>query len=147
MTGEADPGDGGHEDLLRFWTVARERAKVATLPGYFAPSPLAAVPPPTWSFGEDPAEADRLLEVLLSGERHSIAVLASELAAGEEAPTVGTLGIVVDGSGRPRALVTARAVTVLPAGEVDATVLIEPAPAAEPGAPVLIERLQVLYEE
>ena len=41
-------------------------------------------------------------------------------AEGEELPEVGTLGIVVDGSGTPRALLVTTRVRVVPFDEVDA---------------------------
>ncbi|MEQ6899600.1 hypothetical protein [Nocardioides sp. YIM 152588] len=147
---EHDPVDEAGEDerVRRFWTVASERAKLATMPGYFGPSPLASVPPPTWSFGEDPAESDRLLGVLLAGERDATAVPAAEY--GEAPPVVGTLGIVLDGSGRPRALVSTRSVEVMAPHQVDVAGLIDAEAfpgAVGPDGQVVVERLKVLYEE
>lgn len=103
-----------------FWNLAREHARLVGVPGYFGATPLGAVPPPTWSFGESPELADRLLALVLDGTKTATASLASDYAAEDEPlPEPGTLGIVTDGAGTPRALVATTAVRVVPFAEVD----------------------------
>ena len=89
-----------------FWEVAKRRARLASLPGYFGPSALESLPPPAWSFGETPEDADTFVEELVAAEQTSSVVAAADYeAAGEPLPEVGALGVVLDGSGTPRALV------------------------------------------
>lgn len=96
-----------------YWQVARAHARLQPLPGYFPATPVGAVPPPTWSFGADPVQADAGLSALLDGTGTSLGVALADLdAAGEPLPEVGTLGIVLDGAGDPRALVVTERVEV-----------------------------------
>jgi len=98
-----------------FWQVARSHARLQPLPGYFPATPVGAVPPPTWSFGEDPAQADAGLRGLLDGSGTTLTVPLADLeSAGAGVPEVGTLGIVLDGAGNPRALVVTERVEVGP---------------------------------
>ncbi|NPC96311.1 ASCH domain-containing protein [Nocardioides sp. zg-DK7169] len=103
-----------------FWQVARSHARLQPLPGYFPATPVGAVPPPTWSFGEDPAQADAGLRALIDGTLTTLEVSLADLeAAGVPVPEVGTLGIVLDGSGHPRALVVTERVEVGPVEAVE----------------------------
>ena len=99
-----------------FWNLARFHAKLNDIPSYFGPTPLEAVQPPAWAFGGSPEESQQSLEALLSGARTSNEMALSDFSeAGERLPEVGTLGIVLDALGQPRALVATTAVEV--AGE------------------------------
>jgi uncharacterized protein YhfF len=96
---QADPA------IDTFWNLARFHAKLNTMPSYFGPTPLESVPPPAWGF-DDAAQLDELLgagTTTLAGDRDEY---------GEELPEVGTLGIVCDDRGQPRALVVTRLVDV-----------------------------------
>jgi uncharacterized protein YhfF len=107
--------------LDHFWNLAREHARLVDIPGYFGATPLGAVPPPAWSFGDTPEQADRLLGLVLQGIKTATASLASDYAAEDEPlPEPGTLGIVTDGAGTPRVLVGTTEVKVVPFAEVDA---------------------------
>jgi uncharacterized protein YhfF len=107
MTSQAD------EQVSAFWEVAKRRAKLASLPGYFGPSALESLPPPAWSFGEDAEQADAFVESLLdSGAARSSVPRADYEAAAESLPEIGALGIVLDGSGMPQALVVTTEVHV-----------------------------------
>lgn len=113
-TGAGDP------EVDDFWNLARFHARLNDIPSYFGPSALEAVQPPAWSFGGTPEEADALLEGLLDGSSTStVTPLADYTDAGESLPEVGTLGIVLDGAGRPRALVGTSAVEVVDADVVE----------------------------
>jgi uncharacterized protein YhfF len=110
--------DGGteteHDDrVAAFWEVARFHARLNAIPSYFGPSALESVPPPAWSFADSRDEADRRLAGLLDGTGTTT---ESPLADFEEGsvpvPEVGTLGIVLDGAGDPRALVVTTAVRI-----------------------------------
>ncbi len=150
-----------------FWNVAREHARLVGIPAYFGATPLGAVPPPAWAFGDDPETADRLLALVLDGTKTATASLASEYAAADEPlPEPGALGIVTDGAGTPRALVATTEVRVVPFSEVDeeharlegegdrtlATWRSEHArffgidADAAPGPDVVLERFVVLYQ-
>jgi len=115
-------------DIERFWTVARSRAKLSTLPGYLPASMLEMVPPPAWSFGATPEQADLLLALVLDGTKTATASARSAYDApegtdgvpDEPLPEAGTLGIVLDGVGAPQALVVTTTVHVVAFDQVDA---------------------------
>ena len=120
MDERANPEDVDDE-LERFWVDARVRAGLNPGRGYAGPNALDSVRPPAWSFGANPAEADRLLELVLSGAKTATASAASEYEAeGVELPQPDSLSIILDGSGRPRALVRTVDVQVVPFNEVSA---------------------------
>lgn len=109
------------EAIETFWRLARRTARIGTLPGYFGPSTLEVVTPPAWSFGADPEQADRLLQLVLDGTKTATASARDDYDPGDEPlPQPGTMGIVLDGRGRPRALVTVTQVEVVPFDQVDA---------------------------
>lgn len=107
-----------------FWREACRQTRLVTMPGYFGPSSGAAVRPPAWSFGASPEQADALLELVLSGVKTATASAAHDYAVtgrdaeDEPIPVVGALGIVLDGAGRPRALIETTAVTLTTLDEV-----------------------------
>lgn len=108
-------------DIERFWAVARSRAKLSVLPGYLPASMLEMVPPPAWSFGATPEQADALLALVLDGTKTATASdRASYVAEDEPLPEPGTLSILLNGSGRPRALVVTTHVQVVAFDQVDA---------------------------
>jgi uncharacterized protein YhfF len=108
-----DTTAGAEERVADFWQVARFHAKLNNIPGYFGQNALEAVPPPTWSFGSTAEEADRGLRGLLDGsETRTEAPVSAYTDAGEPLPEPGTLGIVLDGRGSPRALVVTSGVAV-----------------------------------
>ena len=119
---DAGVADAGVDDAAidRFWTVASRRAKIGSLPGYFGPGTLEVVTPPAWSFGSDPAQADRLLALVLDGTKTATASAREDYDLDEEPlPEAGAMGILLDSQGRPRALVSVTEVTVVPFDEVD----------------------------
>lgn len=114
-----------------FWELAKRHAKLTRMPGWFGPSALESLPPPAWSFGSTPEEADAGLGELFDDGRITTRVpLADYRAAEEPLPEEGTLGIVLDGDGEPRALVVTKSV------EVDRSVA---------GADAVVECIQVLF--
>jgi uncharacterized protein YhfF len=103
-----------------FWRLAREHARLTTVPAYFGVTALEAVTPPAWSFGATPEQADALLALVLTGTKTATSSALWDYEAADEAlPVPGTMGIILDGAGRPRALVATTAVTVVPFEEVD----------------------------
>jgi uncharacterized protein YhfF len=113
-TGEADAG------IEAFWRLAREHARLTTVPAYFGVTALEAVTPPAWSFGATPEQADALLALVLAGTKTATSSALRDYEAAEETlPEPGTMGIVLDGAGRPRALVATTEVAVVPFDEVD----------------------------
>jgi len=104
-----------------FWTLARSQARITSMPGYFGPTTLEMVPPPAWSFGGTPAEADDLLALVLDGTKTATSgALWDYEAEDEPLPERGTMSILLDGEGHPRALIEATDVAVVPFDEVDA---------------------------
>ena len=74
-----------------------------------------------FAFGDDPAMQDELLELILHGPKRATAglVLEHELA-GDPLPVAGAFSVVLDGAGRPRAVIRTTAVDIRPFSEVDA---------------------------
>lgn len=119
MSETALEGDDGA--IAAFWNDAKHRAKLTSMPGYFGANPTEAVPPPAWSFGATPEHADELLDLVLEGTKTATASALWDYEAEDEPlPEIGTLGIVLDSDGRPRALLATTEVRVVPFDEVDA---------------------------
>ncbi|HEX8780094.1 MAG TPA: hypothetical protein VF728_02840 [Nocardioides sp.] len=90
------------ERIAAFWDLARFHAKLNAAPSYFGPTTLEVVTPPAWSWSEDPGEADAFVDAALAREE---AVASTPLSAYDgELPPAGTLSILCDGDGQPRAL-------------------------------------------
>lgn len=159
--------------VAAFWEDARVRAGLNPVRVYTGPTVAETVPPPSWSYGSSPAEADAFVEQVLAGQRsattsalrdHGTAGPPEDATAGHgEAPEPGGLSILLDGSGRPRALLSTVVVRVVPFDRVEADhALAEGLPSLqewravtrsvlerEPGGfaedlPVVLERFEVL---
>jgi uncharacterized protein YhfF len=110
-----------HSAVESFWELARFRTKLNAAPSYFGPTPLEAVPPPAWAFGASPEQADELLALVLDGTKTATAGALWDYENDEvPLPEIGSLSIIVDGRGHPRALIETTAVEVRPFAEVDA---------------------------
>lgn len=108
------------DDLDAFWQRARRRADLASVSSYMGENPLALLRPPAWAFGATREQADELLDLVLEGTKTATAsALWDYEAEGEDLPTEGSLGIVVDSGGVPRALVVTTRVRTVPFDEVD----------------------------
>jgi uncharacterized protein YhfF len=102
-----------------FWELARFHAKLNSAPTYFGPTTLEVVPPPAWAFGASAEEADELLGLVLAGDKTATAgALWDYEAEGEALPEVGSLSILLDGRGHPRALINVTDVAVVPFDQV-----------------------------
>ena len=155
-----------------FWELARFHAKLNVAPSYFGPTTLEVVPPPAWSFGADPAQADELLGLVLSGAKTATTSALWDFEAdGDSLPQPGNLSILLDGAGHPRALIEATDVRVVPFDEVDEEhARLEgegdgslghwraaheeffsreatPERGFRPDMPVVLERFRVVYQE
>jgi uncharacterized protein YhfF len=152
-----------------FWELARFHAKLNSAPTYFGPTTLEVVPPPAWAFGDSAEESDELLQLVLDGTKTATAsALWDYEAEGEALPEVGSLSILLDGSGHPRALINTTQVAVVPFDEVDEEhARLEgegdrslahwrtdherffseaSARGFEPDMPVVLERFEVIYQ-
>lgn len=109
------------DELDAFWAVAREHADLAGVPVYTGRNPVRTLRPPAWAFGATPEQADDLLALVLDGTKTATASTYEDYAAEDkEPPTPGTLSIVLDGAGHPRALVVTTAVRTVSFDQVDA---------------------------
>ncbi|GMA30767.1 ASCH domain-containing protein [Litorihabitans aurantiacus] len=97
----------------------RAKARIGRLAVYMGTDLAAAVSPPAWSFGDDPRIADELLGHVLSGRKSATSSARAEYGPDEPLPRVGELSILLDGEGRPRALVRTTAVDLARFDEVD----------------------------
>ncbi|GAA3832307.1 ASCH domain-containing protein [Nocardioides panacisoli] len=117
MTDPVDPDD---EAINDFWNEAKRRIHLEEVSVYVGPSPLAAVPPPAWSFGSA-EQGDALLALVLDGTKTATASALRDYESEDSPlPEPGSMGIVLDGSGNPRALVATTDVRVARFDEVDA---------------------------
>lgn len=55
--------------ISAFWADARLRGGINPVAGYLGATAADTLPPPAWSFGATPAEADRLLAQVLAGRK------------------------------------------------------------------------------
>ncbi len=163
----AEPAAPDEGEVERFWSLACHRAKLTTLPGYLPSTTLEAVPPPTWSFGRTPQQADELVGLVLDGLKTATASARADYdAEGAALPRPGELGIVLDGAGHPRALVETTSVDVVAFSEVGedhardegegdrslahwrrvhAEFFGGPAGGFEPDMPVVLERFRLVF--
>lgn len=96
--------------LAEFWAAAR-----------VAEPTLPQERPEAWAFGATAAQADDLLALVLAGVKTGTAsVLAECEREGVPVPRVGDASIVLDGWGRPRAVIVTTAVDIVPFAEVSA---------------------------
>lgn len=117
--GAEDAGAEQAGEIQAFWEMARGRAKLGRLDVVTGTSVESAVPPPTWSFGDNPQLADELLGLVLDGTKTATSSSLAELeAAGEPVPRPGGLSILLDAKGHPRALIRTTRVDVVPFRDV-----------------------------
>ncbi len=73
-----------------------------------------------FAFGDSPALADELLELVLAGRKTATCGALSDFeAGGEPMPQVGRQDIVLDGKGRPAAVIETVEITIRAFSEVD----------------------------
>jgi uncharacterized protein YhfF len=73
-----------------------------------------------WSFGDIPELADELLGLVLPGKKTGTATLVIELEReGDKMPEVGDYNIILDGRGKPAAIIRTTSVEIKPFNEVD----------------------------
>lgn len=106
------------DEIEMFWRDASVRAGLNTVRVYTGPNVQESLRPPAWSFGSTPEQADELVALVLSGHKTATASALRDYGPEDELPAVGTMGIITDGAGHPRALVQVTAVDVVPFAEV-----------------------------
>lgn len=122
-------------EVERFWIQARIEGNLNRLEAVIGQNIQNTVPPPVWSTSADPVQATADVTELLHTGAGTQLTAASELrAAGQPLAQVGDLGIVLDGTGRPRALVRTAGVD-----------LADPHPDLPDAGPVQVEHLELLY--
>jgi len=103
--------------LIQFWKAARQYSG-----SYKKSSGLAYLTdevPSAWSFGDTSEMADRLLALVLTGQKTATTGLYQEYVdASESLPVVSELSIILDGDGLPRALVREAEVIVTRFGDI-----------------------------
>jgi len=108
------------DEIDAFWTDAKIVAGLNPTGFYMGTMPAEALQPPAWSFGASPQQADELLRLVLAGTKTATASALWDYEAEDEPlPSVGTLSIVLDGEGHPRALIRTDEVRIVPFEEVD----------------------------
>lgn len=148
------------EGLLAFWQAGQGHLGFGRLGVITGDTSDDVVVPPAWTFGVTEAEADAEAEAVLAGRKTAT---SGPRAAFDDLPEVGDVGIVLDGSRHPRALVRVTAVDVVPAalvstGHVGAELGVPPSEEAlerwralnagvtgEVAGEVVLERFEVVY--
>lgn len=107
------------DEIAEFWESSRVQAGLGRIAVVGGLTVAEGVAPVAWSFGDNPEQADRLLELVLAGTKRATSSALSEYDE-EDAPLpkAGDLSIVVDGAGHPKALIRTTEVEVVPFGEV-----------------------------
>ena len=73
-----------------------------------------------WSFGDNPELADELLRLVLIGKKTGTATLVIELEReGEKMSQVGDYNIILDGKGKPAAIIRTTSVEIKPFNKVE----------------------------
>jgi uncharacterized protein YhfF len=91
---------------------------LATLPG---DHPHHDVSYGAWGFGDSPAMADELGQLVLDGIKRATASLVREYEAkAESIPPVGDVNIILNGEGEPICIIETTEITVKPLNQVDA---------------------------
>ena len=73
-----------------------------------------------WAFGDSPEMADELATLVIDGPKRATAGLVADYEAdGIPLPVAGDHSVILDGAGRPVAIIRATEVRVLPFAEVD----------------------------
>jgi uncharacterized protein YhfF len=74
-----------------------------------------------WSFGDNPRLADELLSLVLANKKRGTADLVAEFKyRGEPTPEVGGYSVILDGRGKPAAIIRTSKVEIKPFLEVTA---------------------------
>lgn len=142
-----DQHSGQDRAIAAFWADAKVRAKLNRIEVYAGPGVSDTVPPPAWSFGDDPRMADELLGLVLEGRKTATASALrdyedearerarADLDAGDHPargglmvdtdldlalPQPGLLSILLDGAGHPRALIRTTEVSTVRFADVTA---------------------------
>src|SRR5690625_4898808 len=103
------------EDAVElFWVQARIEGKLNRLESILGQNVDATVPPPVWATSVDPAQADAdVAELLDVGALTQVIAMADLTEAGQPRARVGDLGIILDSTGTPQALVRTAEVEVV----------------------------------
>ncbi|MDN5819898.1 MAG: ASCH domain-containing protein [Brachybacterium sp.] len=76
---------------------------------------LPTAVPEAWAFGATPAHADELLALVHAGTKTATASSLGDYEEdGESLPAAGDLSIILDGAGRPRAVLEVTSIQIVP---------------------------------
>lgn len=111
--GQPTGHDSPDSETAEFWEAARGHAGLGDIAVVGGVSAAAGVAPAAWSFGDNPEIADRLLALVLAGTKTATSSALSDYDEDGQLPAVGELSIILDGQGRPGALVRTTEVEVV----------------------------------
>lgn len=107
-------------EVLDFWGATRQYAGMAKASIVVGHTVSETVPPPAWSFGDEPELAEALLAAVLAGDKTATSsALWDYDDEGAPIPVVGELSILLDGERHPRALIRTTSVETTTFDEVD----------------------------
>jgi len=108
-------------EIDAYWRDAQIRGRLNPAGAYLGRNVAETLPPPAWSFGSSPEEADELLALVLAGTKTATSSRRSDYDVEDEAlPEPGMLSILLDGREHPRALIRTTQVRVVAFEAVDA---------------------------
>lgn len=87
--------------VLAYWQRVRHGLGAEILGG----AASADEPPAAWAFGDGPDLGDELLALVLAGVKTGTSSAVASYEPGEAHPRAGDLSILLDSTGRPRALI------------------------------------------
>ncbi len=97
-----------------FWADARVRAGLNPIGAITGPNVADSLPPPAYSFGATPEQADESLALVLQGIKTATAsALRDYQLEHQDLPQVGGLSIILDGAGLPGALIRTTDVQIM----------------------------------
>lgn len=113
------PEEPDDAQVESFWISARNHAGLNPLEAITGVNGAVSLRPMAFTFGHTRALADELAEAVVAGDKRATSSwLASYEAEGIPIPEVGSLSILCDGAGDPRALIRITEVRVTPFQQV-----------------------------
>jgi len=116
------PGGADGSEIEQFWRAARAHLSYGPSEAVIGTEWSAAVVPPAWAFGGDGDVelASDLLALILAGTKTATASALWEYGPKDPIPAAGELSIILDGVGKPRAVIRTTSVEIVPFDQVSA---------------------------
>ena len=116
------PDGANAEEIERFWHQARAHFDLGTIQPVTGVEWANVLVPPAWAFGGDGDVelANDLLKLIQDGRKTATASALWEYGPDDAQPQKGELSIILDGFGKPQAVIRTTSVEIVPFNEVTA---------------------------